>query len=753
MATYNASANLTTGILQQHEKMFVNSHNLLHADEIEYQKINIDTKLTPNGYGRTEVKLAVNDSVLNENILEHISITSYHEEVSKYCQEISRLFGRPDNVLEINNSAFPANINTALNNVFKALTYLQATPDDFILKSNLKDATEVFASMVRDISKDLNNMSSQIHQNIDDSTDVVNQYLKQIHDINRVVITADDITRSTLEAQRNMMLEKVSEHIAVSTIDKGRGQVYVYTSDQNMPLVEQDLYNLEYTGDVYMNPDNTPVLPDDLRLVVYSTKNSLYRYDLSMDELNYGGIKGLYDVEHNDIRDTLFKLNSFAQNFASEYNKLYNQGISVPGKSSLTSSNEYSLSDQLHYGETIDVVLLNKRTGDAAKYADGSSIKPLSIDLDGVNVGDIIKKINNYFKPISTQVVFAENVRDVLLSVDEIENNTINFGMSIDSIRNQDLAVFVEDVTISYNANGIEVDSMESINHYDVIERLSVQSINNLFSIDRSQLPTSVKQVTAKVKMNVNGMESTVFYDIYFNDLYQDKYVGAVKADGLASVHSSNDPQYLRACLLDDEGKKITDRNLKGNIEIQSLQTDYAVCLSSSEKGSDNFLTDSQFASFFSVSKELHTAASSFSIDQELSNNVMAINTAEIKRNDLTKEYSVGPGNNLNILRVLSIQTMSTEFLDQNDESSYLTFNSFLGDIIVGKSQKSLSAASVYDVNSQYLVSLQEHKYNISGVNIDEILIEQKNITHISQSLMKAWEIYNEQIENLINLI
>ncbi|ETO91838.1 MAG: hypothetical protein P857_1016 [Candidatus Xenolissoclinum pacificiensis L6] len=751
MSIHNTSASITTGIMQQQEKMFVNSHNMLNADDVSYQKINVETNLLPSGYGTTKTFLASNDPLLNRDILENISITNYYEELSRYCKKISGTFGRPDSTSYIQNNAFPANINTALNNVFKSLSYLQADPNDMVLKSNLVNSASILTQMISNIAKDLNMMSSSVHQEIIDSSSAVNDYMKQIHDINRVIISADNITRNTLESQRNSLLEQIAQYLSIRVVDKDNNQIYLYTADNDIPLIEQDLYQMSYNGDRYLNPDNTPILPDNLSLQICNINSPAYFYEVSMEELTFGKMKGLYDADIVELRPKVAELNKFTECFIKEYNAIYNQGNSVPGKLYLNSYTSHTLYEDINLDEILDISLIDKRTGNPATYSDGYFIKPLSVDLRSNNINDLILEINNYFTPLSNQVVFSDMVRDVVLCVDEIDNNLVSFGIEIDSVSNQENPVFIEDIITSYTVNGVVVSSDQNVDQYNTVDRFSREHIGNLFSIDKSEIPTNLQKVNVNIKVSINGIEGMIGYDIYFNELYDSKRISAISSEGNAELRNTNNIKYATAALVADDGHIIANPYDMGYLKISSLNSEYAININSSNSDIDNFLSKYQFDNFFSVQE--NTLASKFSVESKIIEDVSSVNTAEITMNEDLQNYVVGPGNNLNILHLLSLQGKNILFTDTELQPHYYVFNEFLSNVIIISSQRAISAESVYEVNDQYLTSLRDYKYNITGVNLDEALIEQKRINQISQSLMRALAIYNENLENLINLL
>ncbi len=220
---HNLSNIDTTGYTRQ--QVYQGNRNLISVGESYNNKLQ-----TGLGVAYTDVR-AVRDEFLDKQYRTEAGRTSYYSTSYEVIQEINNLFGETEG----------CEFQTSLQDLRDALENLANSPADSTVQSALVSTAAQFLDRAKAVYDDLTTYQSNLNQQIIDQVDKINDYAKQIAELN-LKISSYEVggieSPNDLRDARDQLLDELSAYGRITYKEDLRGMVDV--SFEGVTLVQAD---------------------------------------------------------------------------------------------------------------------------------------------------------------------------------------------------------------------------------------------------------------------------------------------------------------------------------------------------------------------------------------------------------------------------------------------------------------------------------------------------------------------------------
>lgn len=151
------------------------------------------------------------------------------------------------------------NLSKYVTNFVTSWTELSASPESLVCQQQVvQDATNVVDEVTR-LSSEIENLDRQCYTQIDSTLSDMNSYLTQIQDINsKISMTLNSgLSAGNLEDERDQLILKVAGITDVTVLQRGNGQVALYTASGYQLVDGSSLRTFSYDGTDVTSTDNT----------------------------------------------------------------------------------------------------------------------------------------------------------------------------------------------------------------------------------------------------------------------------------------------------------------------------------------------------------------------------------------------------------------------------------------------------------------------------------------------------------------
>lgn len=317
---------LTTGLKALISAQFVLDtvgHNIANANTEGYsrQRVHLGSSLplqvrgmlVGSGVDASSVQRSV-DNLLTRRILNQVSVAGGLDSQLSGMAEIEALFNEPD----VNS------LGGLMDGFFSSISELSSASEDSILRTGVVQAGVSMITQFNHLAGSLDNMSRDIRSEVQSKVDEVNQLAAQIAELNIQIgeTAAVGLSANDLSDQRDRALHNLSQLVDTTTIEDARGAVNVLVAGNT--LVSAARSN-RMTVSTSMN--------NELELQVEGSTGYL-----TMDG---GSIGGLIELAENYGPSLRGQLDDLARNFILEINRVHSTGVPADGPFvSLTGENK-----------------------------------------------------------------------------------------------------------------------------------------------------------------------------------------------------------------------------------------------------------------------------------------------------------------------------------------------------------------------------------------------------------------------------
>lgn len=226
MSLTSALSIAQSALLNTSRQTSIVSRNIADANNPDYNRRVAVVSSSAPGARVVEIQRAANEQLFRQNL----SALSSWEGQSALLDGLEALKTSVNGVENASSAA------TLIGKFQEALHLYSATPSNPTLAENAIEAARQVVRALNDGSEAIQTFRTQTDQQIAGSVDELNSLLSEFHDANTQVVAGTRNGRDVSEAldKRDSLLKKIAEHLPVSTITRGDGDMVVMTKDGTM---------------------------------------------------------------------------------------------------------------------------------------------------------------------------------------------------------------------------------------------------------------------------------------------------------------------------------------------------------------------------------------------------------------------------------------------------------------------------------------------------------------------------------------
>ncbi len=292
------------------------SHNISNVNTPGYSKQtatfeNRDPFMTRNGQiGRGVDILTVdraNTNFVNRQIIDNNAKTNYFDQGQSLLSEVENVFQDSTN----------GDIQNSMVDFFDSFKTLSTRPDDPALRENVrKKGEEVINSFSRIYSK-LESIQRQLNPEIEQNINKINDLTEEISKLNKEIASEEFAGHQAndLRDRQELKIKELAKIVKVNTFKDNKGFTNVWM-DSGEPLVSgKQAYKMSIISQ-----------PNGLHHIGVNHGGVLV--DVTSD-LRGGKLASIIDVRDNSIESYKTKLDSLANQFATQVNTIHNSGYGL----------------------------------------------------------------------------------------------------------------------------------------------------------------------------------------------------------------------------------------------------------------------------------------------------------------------------------------------------------------------------------------------------------------------------------------
>jgi len=219
-------------------------------------------------------------------------------------------------------------LSTSIIDFFNSIDNVLNHPEDVSYRRMVVEQGTALVGNINSLANSIVEMQLDINQQIVSSSDDVNRLLKEIENLNFAITlteTKQGFEASGLRDQRYAALTELSKYLTIKTTEDSKtGQLTIY-SGSNILLSAGFRAEISIGYQNYGIEGNVPMA----QLCVGKEMTPL--------DVRGGTVQGLYQAHQTILGGYLEKLDTFAEQLITEFNKVYTSGQGLTGYTHLTS--------------------------------------------------------------------------------------------------------------------------------------------------------------------------------------------------------------------------------------------------------------------------------------------------------------------------------------------------------------------------------------------------------------------------------
>lgn len=335
-STFGSLETARRGLFSQQSALQTTGHNITNANTPGYSRQRVNFGTTPAytnpGFGTpvtagqmgTGVKV---DTV--QRVRDDFLDKQYRGENTKYGYwgAKSDALARMEDVL---NEPSNNGLSKVLDQFWKALNDLANNPD--IGREAVVQRGKAVADTFHYLANSLNEIRSDLKNQIDTSVDQVNAIARQINELNQQIskVESQGYLPNDLYDKRDLLVDQLSQFANV--------KVAQVPSGGESPDIAEGRYTVEIvtnTGDKVTLVDGENFKANQME-VSYDADGMVDHFTIDGKQMPgsaiSGKLQGLTEAYNKDYPDMLDSLNQLAYAFTQEFNKVHQQGYGLDGK-------------------------------------------------------------------------------------------------------------------------------------------------------------------------------------------------------------------------------------------------------------------------------------------------------------------------------------------------------------------------------------------------------------------------------------
>lgn len=307
-------------LLAQQAAMQVASNNIANVNTAGYARQEVvlsEQEATPTDIGligngvKVESVISHYNKFLNAALAEELTSS---EEQKTYEQYFSRI----ETILDENNTNLTSNITA----FFNAWQDLSTDPTSSVSRLNVQTSGTNLANGIRSMFLQLQNIQSEIDDNVGQQVQEINDILSSIAELNGQIVSlkATEQESSAFANQRSQLVQKLSAIIDVQTFEDGQGALTVMMSGGKTLVDKETVFALEA---------EKPSTSDNFYRITWGSDTST---PVDVTNLIRGGsLKGLINLRDNELTSFMDTVDDLAQSLATEVNAIHSTGYTANG--------------------------------------------------------------------------------------------------------------------------------------------------------------------------------------------------------------------------------------------------------------------------------------------------------------------------------------------------------------------------------------------------------------------------------------
>ncbi|MGR3292737.1 MAG: flagellar hook-associated protein FlgK [Candidatus Scalindua sp.] len=724
MASSDISIGLS-GLLTAQRALQTIGHNIANVNTPGYSRQTLsisartpDTSIFgPIGAGVTiDTIQRIKDELLNSQINDFTSFLGSSEVQSDTLQNIEAIY----------NELSESSLNGMLGKFFTSIQDMSTSPELVSTRYQLlQDAQNLVTHSFRSLAKQFQNLKVNVSQRIESKVATLNSMTSEIALLNRRI---NDIELSGTNVTANDMLDKRDQ--LVTQLSK-LGDLRVITNKNNSSI------DIMLGGTLVVYGNQTETITTSL-----SGEGIARIHGLAAANLNGGELNGLLNMQNVVIPKYINDIDTLAASFIKEINNIHSEGVGLSGGfTTLTSTNAVnSASDLLTdaglpYAPSVNTYT----TGEITSVGGGTTS---TVTGDGSQLFTTNVKATDWINISGTAYKILSVDSDNQLTIDK--NITAGTPEKTD-ITDGTLYITVKDSSNVITKSSISIDANETLNTLSAkiggIANISTDVTNGVLTITSDSGYTY--NFTKELDTNPGSIGSSLtalsgYYTGDDNDIFTLSVINA----GTGTIGTGS--ALIR--VTDATGKIVANLEVGSSYTVGSyLQITDGVSINF---GSGSITVADELTFDVTNDPDTSNVLSSLGLNTFFSgNDASSIGVSQYIIDDVTRiaAASTGsPGDNTNALRLVELQNSK---LTNNS-----TFNDFLHGSVAQLGIETAERRSEKNSFQSLLANLENRRQEISGVSIEEEMINTIRFQQAFQASAKYIAIIKEVSDILMQL-
>ena len=318
----DASRVAITGLQVFQRAIATTSNNVANVGTEGYTRQRVDITTRPSqrfgdgffGSGaRVSSVQRIEDQFLNARV------QSSSSDVARLDSYLS-LVNRVENLV----SGSQGGLDSALQNFFNSLQDLSNDPASIPARQVVLSNSDTLVARFKDLDASYNDINQEINTRLRGDINDINSLTNGIADLNKAIVEAKATTSgqgvpNDLVDQRNVLVGRLSERLAVNTVELSDGSINVFVGGGESVVIGSLSRQLSAIND--------PANPGELRVGINAGSST---FDIT-DKITGGSISGLLDFRSEQLGEIRNQTGRLALVLANEFNVQHQAGLDVNG--------------------------------------------------------------------------------------------------------------------------------------------------------------------------------------------------------------------------------------------------------------------------------------------------------------------------------------------------------------------------------------------------------------------------------------
>ncbi|MCR4734265.1 MAG: flagellar hook-associated protein FlgK [Treponema sp.] len=244
----------------------------------------------------------IRDEMLDQRIAAQANVETYWDTRSKYYMMLEEIYNEP----------YDVSIRSNMDKFWGAWQELSINPESQAARQSIVTRGETLTDSIKDRYQSLKGISDLINSDIHATVEQVNNYAKQIADVNAEIVKSKALgdNPNDLLDRRDLLVDKLAKLVNVTTDNRDSDEFMVHVD--GLVLVQGSI-----SREIGFTPKN-----DDTgysKLIWQDTGNEAY--------FSGGQLGALVELRDVDLRDEIQSLNTMTMNFADLVNDVHRNAV------------------------------------------------------------------------------------------------------------------------------------------------------------------------------------------------------------------------------------------------------------------------------------------------------------------------------------------------------------------------------------------------------------------------------------------